>query len=552
MLVLNRRRYVLASLVAVMMVIGAVVLARHLWWQHQLRQPIPASLMDIAPVRLAQPDALIVSNSLRDLPRDLLEVPLLNAVLTEDFVFYYQHNSRLLGLEGTLRRIAYEHHLTLRDDLVAMLLNRPADIALWRGPDGKLSHWLIDTSSSPMMGVLKAVARLAGKDRSLRRVGTLPLSAGGETPLYRLDYGRQHALFLAQGNGHLLIFSDEALFSSPRFGDPTNRAKVWKALLDPRWRASPLRRHFGLQHFAGKHALVIDAAAVTFNYQHFTPAVQALRFDFDGNGWSSYLRLADMNDADRAFDTRALWRVTPAGASLCASAPVDWGRALAALKRLQTSDARIDPALVGALHGPAAICWFADGAIYTPLLVASIQDKAAWDTTLGALFADSTGNSWARYRQAESTSPQTITPVHADHATVWQRDVPTDYGTYHMALARHGHWLVFSPDAQQVHNTLAVMNKLRPALADTLPQDAGHVIAVITPARLSKLLGDAINGDLPADREPLFHQAAAQYLSPRLQALAKFPVYALTLPDPLDTSHLAWQPVTWHALPTTH
>jgi uncharacterized protein YfaA (DUF2138 family) len=548
---MNRRRYLLAGMAVLLMVLTTAG-GRHLWRQHQLRQPIPAALIDIAPVRLAQPDAMIVSKSLRDLPRDLLEVPLLKAVLTEDFVFYYQHNSRLLELEGTLRRIAYEHHLSLRDDLVAMALDRPADIALWRGPDGKLSHWLIDTDSSPMTAALKLVARLTGKDHSLQQVGSLPLPDGSDTPLYRLDYGRQRSLFLAQANGHLLIFSDKALFSSERFGDAANRAKVWKALLDPRWRASPLRRHFGLQQFAGKHALVIDAAAVTFNYQHFTPDVQALRFDFDGNGWSSYLRLADMHDADRTFDTRALWQVTPAGASLCASAPVDWGRALATLKRLQASDARIDTALIGALQGPAAICWFADGAIYTPLLVASIQDQPAWDTTLGALFADSTGNSWARYRQTERASPQTITPVHTDHATVWQRDVPTDYGTYHMALARHGQWLVFSPDAQQVRNTLAVMNKLRPALADTLPRDAGHVIAVITPARLSKLLGDAINGDLPADREPLFHQAAAQYLSPRLRALAQFPVYALTLPDPLDTSHLAWQPVTWHALSSTH
>lgn len=551
MLAINRRRYVTASLIALLAVLSGVVLAHQLWRQHQQRQPIPVTLTDIAPIRLAQPDAMIVSASLRDLPRDLLEVPLLKAVLTEDFVFYYRHNSRLLGLDGTLRRIAYEHHLTFRDDLIAMVLDRPADIALWRGRDGKLSHWLIDTDSSPLTAALKLIIQFAGKDRSLRQVGTLPLPDGGDTPLYRLAYGRQRTLFLAQGNGHLLIFSDPALYSSARFGDAANRAKVWKALLDPRWRASPLRRHFGLQPFVGKHALLIDASAVTFNYQHFTPAIQAFRFDFDGSHWSSYLRVAD-KVAPRTFDTHALWQSIPADASLCASAPVDWKRTLGALNRLQAKDHRINPAVVGALHGSAAICWFADGSIYTPLVLASIQDGARWDTTLSAVFADSVGNSWPRYRTSGNGAPPVATPVTADHANLWQRDVATDYGNYHMALARHGQWLVFSPDAQQVRNTLAVMDKLRPALADTLPHAGGQTVAVITPATLSKLLGQAIEGDLPADSEPLFHQSAAQYLSPRLKALAKFPPYALTLPDPLDTSHLAWQPITWHALSATH
>lgn len=551
MLVMNRRRYVIASLIALSAVLAGTVLAQHLWRLHQQRQPIPVTLTDIAPIRLAQPDAMIVSASLRDLPRDLLEVPLLKAVLTEDFVFYYKHNSRLLGLDGTLRRIAYEHHLSLRDDLIAMVLDRPADIALWRGRDGKLSHWLIDTDSSPLTTTLKLVIQLAGKDRSLQQVGTLPMPDGSDTPLYRLAYGQQRTLFLAQGNGRLLIFSDPALYSSARFGDATNRAKVWKALLDPRWGASPLRRHFGLQPFTGKHALLIHASAVTFNYQHFTPAIQAFRFDFDGSHWSSYLRVAD-KVAPRAFDTHALWQSIPADASLCASAPLDWQRTLGALRRLQAKDPRIDPTIVGALHGPAAICWFADGSIYTPLVLTSIRDGAHWDATLAALFADSAGNSWPRYRNADNGASPVLAPTTINHASLWQRDVATDYGDYHMAMARHGQWLVFSPNARQVRNTLAVMDKLRPALADTLPRDGGQVVAVITPATLSKLLGQAIEGDLPAASEPLFHQSAVQYLSPRLQALAKFPPYALALPDPLDTSHLAWQPVTWHALSATH
>ena len=100
-------RFVLLALVALVVVVAGILG----WsaWQHRQRlsAPIPAALLDIAPIRLARPDAMIVSSSLRDLPHDLLSVPLLKSVLTEDFVFYYEERDTLLGLKGTLRRIAY-------------------------------------------------------------------------------------------------------------------------------------------------------------------------------------------------------------------------------------------------------------------------------------------------------------------------------------------------------------------------------------------------------------------------------------------------------------
>ncbi|WP_048273786.1 DUF2138 family protein, partial [Pseudomonas aeruginosa] len=71
---------------------------------------------------LRKPDALIESVSLSRLPKEILEVPLLRDTLTEDFVFYYENNGDRLGLTGTLRRIIYEHDLTLKDSLVEELL----------------------------------------------------------------------------------------------------------------------------------------------------------------------------------------------------------------------------------------------------------------------------------------------------------------------------------------------------------------------------------------------------------------------------------------------
>ncbi len=84
---------------------------------------------------LRKPDALIESVSLSRLPKEILEVPLLRDTLTEDFVFYYENNGDRLGLTGTLRRIIYEHDLTLKDSLVEELLDQPAQVA-----DGAQGH----------------------------------------------------------------------------------------------------------------------------------------------------------------------------------------------------------------------------------------------------------------------------------------------------------------------------------------------------------------------------------------------------------------------------
>lgn len=510
---------------------------------------MPAPVEDVAPVRLARPDALIVSSSLRDLPRDLLKVPLLRTVLTEDFVFYYQQNSHLLGIEGTLRRMAYEHDLDLREDIVAQLLDRPADVAIWRSRDGRLSHWMIDVDGHAWLPLLKIAAHLAGSDPAIVRAGTLPLSGDGTTPLYRLDYGLQRSVFFAGANGHMVLFSDPAMADGSRYGDAASRARFWRALFSAGRSGSPLRSHFGLQAFHGKHALVMDADALSFNYQHFAPAIEALRFDFDGQRWASYLRLAPGSNA--TFDTNALWQALPDDPGLCVGAPLDFRRLQPALQELQRQDPRVEPALADSLGGPAAICWFANGSIYTPLALTRIHDGPRWDAALGALFTDAVGNSWPRYRDA--TSDPASSPVDIPGSDkAWGATVPTDYGSYPMTLVRARGWLVFSPDATAVSDTVATIDHRRPSLAEPLSAGDGRVFAVITPSALAKLFRRAVDGDLPQDAQPLLRKAAAERLLPRLDALAAFPPYVLALPATFDSSHRSWQPITWRALPATH
>jgi len=561
----------------------AVVLAVALFlgWhavQHRYRvsAPIPAQLTDIAPIPLAQPDALIISTRLRDLPRDLLQVPLLKTLLTEDFVFYYDDNDGVLGFKGALRRIAYEHQMTLGDDLLAFVLDQPADIALWHDDGGKLTHWMINAQRTGLTALLQQVAKIALHDSQLTQVGTLPVADGGTTPVYKLHYGADRSLLFAGSGDKLIVFSDESMLTSDDYGPAPQRATVWQALLDAHWQASPLRQHFGVANFTGKHAVIAETAFLSFHYQHFFPSLEALRFDFDGQHWQSYLRLQG-GTPQVVLDTQTLWQHVPVGPTLCTALPLDTKR----LAAVVPADAQ---PMIDALRAPAAICWYADGGLYSPLIIAqlrgseiaqiahlsSAQSTTNIDTALGALFnasmhqlpsapapiAKDNAESVAGSNVKNTLNAPTDTHTNASRqaaaiqsgAHIWQRALQTDFGLFNVTLARQGDWLFFSPQRHLVDNALAVLAKQRPALADTLPSDSALVEAVITPRTLSALLQQTVLGDLPKREEPLLRDAAQNRLIPRLAAIQSFPPVALTLPSPLSDASRAWQPIEWHTL----
>jgi uncharacterized protein YfaA (DUF2138 family) len=111
-----------------------------------------------------------------------------------------------------------------------------------------------------------------------------------------------------------------------------------------------------------------------------------------------------------------------------------------------------------------------------------------------------------------------------------------------LALA-HG-YLVFSPDARLVENTLAVLDKRYPAIADTLaPQSLAATVALVTPAAAARLVEREVGRALPRDQEAIFRNAARTHLLPKLQAVAAYPPFAMRLPAlPAATE---WAPVEW-------
>jgi uncharacterized protein YfaA (DUF2138 family) len=517
---------------------------------------------------LARPDALIASERLAALPRDLLRVPLLHDVLREDFVDYYEHNESRLSLDGTLRRIAYEHHLDLRESLLRDALDAPADVALWRGPTGKLDYALALVRRNGMARLLQGLAAVALDDTQLKRVGALDVD-GDAVPLYALAYGwDRHLLFAAHGDRLLVLTEPGMLLDAQGDLDDARAAQLAGLLEDdgtPPWADSPLGVDAVALEATRGHRVELASDVPGFGYERFFPGVEALRFDFGADGQWHTRALVAPGRLPRSWDSADLWRVLPTGAAACASLPIDWSAAADMLAAVVGKDdaAKIAPAF----DGPAAVCWYGDSRLSSPLFVGRARDPAALAALkpqLRQLFARTIG-AWEDKAGTDDGRLPVVAHDGPDGAGVWRREVSAGYGSAEAAQAddadrlsaaryfpvtlavTHG-YVVFSPDGKLVDDTLAVLGKTWPAMADGMGEGSARVVAEIVPADLAKLAGREAFDSLPQEQEPLFREAATQYLLPRLHALAGYPAFTLSLPAALPRQR-GWVEVRWQALP---
>lgn len=158
-------------------------------------------------IDLNEPDLFLDSDSLSQLPKDLLTIPFLHDVLSEDFVFYYQNHADRLGIEGSIRRIVYEHDLTLKDKLFSSLLDQPAQAALWHDKQGHLSHYMVLIQRSGLSKLLEPLLFAATSDSQLSKTEISSIKINSETiPVYQLRYNGNNVLMFATYQDKILAF----------------------------------------------------------------------------------------------------------------------------------------------------------------------------------------------------------------------------------------------------------------------------------------------------------------------------------------------------------
>jgi uncharacterized protein YfaA (DUF2138 family) len=540
------------------------------WYRlHRFTAPPPSPAPAYLPLNLARPDALIVTQSLSQLPRDVLQVPLLKELLNEDFVFYYEHSLERIRLTGTVRRIAYEHDLNFGDELLAYAFNTPAHLALWKGPDGSLQHYLLLMDRSGLVKALETLAKIALDDQQLKLRAEITLADGEKLPIYELQYGYQRSLFFADHRGSLLVFSDAGLLLPT---NPEQTVTVAQFLAQPKLEALFTER-FKLDGPEPTHRLAVAAEYLSFGYQRFFPALEALRFDFGPTGWSSAAWLtAALPPA------KEVWKAVPTGAALCIAAPVHPATVTTLIGQLLPGEQGTQ--LLAALESPAALCWYRRSRLYTPLVLIKTRSS---DLTpqLRSLFAQAIGSPEAAIPAPAPAATDAATPpteplpapprktYHPPFAVseqpcsggmIWRREVSSRYGAYPaktspdaeamrssrffaVSLAYCDQTLIFSPDDALVQQAVAVLAKQYPALADTLPSGLDPV-ALIFPESLAELLETELQDSLPEAQEPVFRASVARYLLPQLEKSKQFPAQALDL----SSGATGWVPIRWSTL----
>ncbi|PHV24804.1 hypothetical protein CSQ93_27340 [Janthinobacterium sp. BJB426] len=487
---------------------------------------------------LSRPDALVRTKSLSTLPRDLLTVPLARDVLREDFLFYYEQSEDRLGLKGSLRRIAYEHELGWGDQLLRMVLDQPAEVALWRDADGSLKHFAIAVSRSQLTRLLEEAGKIALKDTQMRVAGSLRVD-GDSVPVYALNYAYQRTLLFAAHGQRLVILSHPGMLyggSDGKHGDGTAEKTVASLLAQEAASQNVFHPQFHLDGAAPEgHSIAVKADFLSFGYQPFFGALEALRFDFQQGAWQSKVLLnADkLNKSGKGgYDSSALWPVLPHNPSACFSVPVDWTALQPVLKRLGSKTSEPVVPLAGHLQGPAAACWYGNSRLHTPVFVATRSAQAGDDAVYGSLFEAAIGGK----DPVRKTTGK-------DGATRWERNVATALGQSTPALAVAGNTVVFSADGKLVDQVLAVRRKQAPAASDLLP-DGARTIGLIAPASLARLIQLEAFDTLPANNEPVLRAAANEHLVPRLNALKKYPPLRMVLKRQ-PASGTSWETLEW-------
>jgi uncharacterized protein YfaA (DUF2138 family) len=487
-------------------------------------------------LNLARPDALVMTNSLSTLPRDLLTVPLARDLLREDFLFYYEQTEDRLGLKGSLRRIAYEHELAWGDQLLKMVLDQPAEVALWRDADGSLKHYAITVSRSKLARLIEEAGKVALKDTQMTLAGELRVD-GDTVKVFALKYAYQRTLLFAAHGERMIILSHPGMLyggEDDKTGDSKAEGVIASLLAADKSKQQVFHPQFHVDKTAAGHSIAVKADFLSFGYQPFFGALQALRFDFDKGHWQSKILIDAGKLQPGSYDSRALWQTLPYDPAACFAVPVDWTET----KDLFEHFGADKKATLSALfHGPAAACWYGNSRLHTPVFVGTLGKSgvaAGTDAELGAIFSRLIGGQGDVKKNT------------AGGVTRWQRQVTTAMGDAMPTLALAGDTVVFSADAALVDQVLAVKAKRAPAASDRLA-DPAHVVGLIAPSSLATLIQAEAFDALPAKDEPILRAAADQHLVPRLDAIKKYPPYRMVLKQ-LPSSGVAWQTLEWQAV----
>nr|WP_267873675.1 DUF2138 family protein [Massilia sp. Se16.2.3] len=153
------------------------------------------------------------------------------------------------------------------------------------------------------------------------------------------------------------------------------------------------------------HSVLVKSDFLSFGYQPFFGALQALRFDFSRGAWRSQVLIDGARLPKGGYDSSALWAALPHDASACFSVPADWKSMTPVLEHFGEAEAL--RGLPAQFAGPVAACWYPSSRLYTPVFIAQRTQAAAatGHDSPGKLFAAAVGTDPAGGADARPATP---------------------------------------------------------------------------------------------------------------------------------------------------
>ncbi len=347
---------------------------------------IPHAKLNEKPMSLGHADVWVHSQNFALLPHDLLQVPLLKSLLTEDFLYFYAQDEDWLSLQGAMRRISFEHDLNWADTLLQKVAGAPADVYMWHDDSHALAYWALSIERDQLLVVAQKLASLKlVADKQLHEIARIKID-GDEVPVLSITLSDHRNMVLAAHDKRLVLLSalrmvsgedgaistqGEQLIQNLLSKQPVQRAQVvaeWQAVDKAQFKQDAQQTIFLSNRFFAQ------------GYGAFMPSTRAIRFDYDGQHWLTHAQLSPAN-----FDAR-IWTYMPANAAFCASSPIDWAQVQKAADGAQGLSAKIN--FESEFESSAAICWYAENGdeITQPLVAVLRKPKQPSNDALKALF----------------------------------------------------------------------------------------------------------------------------------------------------------------------
>ena len=547
-------------------------------------------------INMDEPDAIILSKNLSELPKDILTIPVINEILTEDLVFYYDNAPSRLSIQGTLNRMAFDHNLSLQEKLVQKILSEPSEFYVWKGETGKPDYWMLVTQNTYWSEFGQVLAKIALNDSQLIEAGKLKID-GSQVPLYALKYQGHTGLF-ASYKDRLVFLSDAGMLFEqnekeakadpiqlePTYedkGDETivtpiphpkakpvkgkllaNRAELIEKLLSTnKEKQAVFTQPKQLTNTDKAHTVYFSPALLSLSYHSLMPGFNGVRFDYQQNKWQNLIALTPSLLPENKWDNQTLFQVIPQNAALCGSAPLLWQNMNQNAQKIKPlKEANIDFAQ---FEGPALSCWFENTPFSAPLFVAKVKTPTVLPEQaekLITLFNQTIGAKEYTNKARFELEKNQLT----DDIIIVKRIVSARYGSqddeklpkemadklsaqryFPVTLATAGQYVFFSPDEELVKQAIAVYQKKYPAVADHM-KNPNKTLIWINSNQLSNLLKQQMTDILGSSSD--MAQVAQTHIHPKLEILAKQPAWAVELTKNTGSEEkLIWLPLTWQA-----